>query len=258
MKKIFLILILLTVFYIHQTAYADSLNSVVSINVNGGMGFPWGKLMNEEKDAVTMYVEYSDGTRKNGSPDHEVFQRGFLLDISPFDPAITGSLISAYKFGFRFKYNWNRIQQKIVIGGGEYEEKEWREDLMTFNSAIGGVVLFIYPSLLSDENNPSDKNYSSEYSISVFALFGKVINGEITPYPISQKELSIPEAKSDMSGYRMETGLGYEYSGRSSLHVGMNLFYSYTAIKTDTRFYDAGKDLNYSEFTFDLYVGLSF
>jgi hypothetical protein len=257
MKKRFLILLLLLVYNVPQAVYADNLNSLLSINLNGGVGFPWGKLMSEEEDAVTMYVDYSDGSRKEGSPEHMTYNYGFSIDVLPFDPSLSSSLTSATRLGFRFKYNWNIVNQDISIGGGNYEEKSWSEKLMTFNSVLGGVVFYYAPSLVSDVNDPSGKKYSSNYLISVYALFGKVLNGEITPYPIAQNEILGTSVKSDFSGYKMEVGIGFEYSGGSSFQLGGNLFYGYTAFKTDKEFYDAGTDLNYSEVSLEIYAGLS-
>lgn len=257
MKKLTLILFLLFVYYIPQTVYADTLNSLLSINFNGGIGFPWGKLMTEEEDAIKVSVEYSDGTTKDGKLEHLTLNYGISLDILPFTPAISSSFTSASKLGFRVKYNWNIVDQSISIGGEGYEQKNWSGNLITYNSLLGGIVYYYAPSLISDTSDPANKKYSSNYLISVYALLGKVLNGEITPYPIAQKEMYGTNLTFGITGYKMEIGAGFEFSGGSPFHLGGNLFYSYTKIKTDEKLYNAGTDLYYSEVTFEVYAGLS-
>lgn len=236
-------------------AASNSIGSTVNVNVLGSANISFGGFLKDESDNNEASVTYSDGVTKTDSANHNSYSFGMHLDILPFSPFVSEAGDSAFNIAFRVKYSKSKMEQSLEIGDDkEYEKFDWDATLLKSQVLLGGIALYYAPEFTPGENNEG----SSAFVITVFAMAGTYLKGDLTPYPIYQKELLGTSASTDFSGYKIEAGLGCELSGETMFHVGGNIYYGYSGIKTKQAVYSADeKNLNFSEVTFELYAGIT-
>lgn len=260
--KFLKIWIFLFMFLVSMNVFADdSINSIVNINVLGTYGPTFGmnsKMMDDEHEAYQKMVIYSDGTTESGKPLHEGYNYGIFMDIMPFGPYISKSETKAIIFGLRTKYAANKINQYISIGDGkEYENKSWDSKYMNYNTILGGPVLYF---TFGYDNGEFSSNTGSNYILSIFALYGRILNGELIPASIlqSEEEISFEKPYYNFDGWRLETGLGFEYSRNSSVHIGINIYYGLSFISLEEKIYtNVSKETSISDVSLEIYFGVS-
>lgn len=253
MKKTVLT-IALSLIFTGSVFAADSFFGTVSLNVSGSFGGAWGGPMKEEKKSAKAYVTYTDGTTKSGSPEHNVWSAGVWADIMPFSPNLSESGRSGYVFGIRPKVAYYYVEQEISVGGGKYQEKNWSAKYMDFTSVLVGPVFKWAPMI----RNKGDKKVSY-FTINLFVLGGPIFGGKMYPAAIMQEENEAGEMESDVSGLRFEGGMGFEYSGGSMMHAGLNLIYGYNKIKMKKNYYSTVSSKTHAnDFNIELFAGVSF
>ncbi|HOM11639.1 MAG TPA: hypothetical protein PLV81_15970 [Spirochaetota bacterium] len=209
-----------------------------------------------------MYVVYSDGSIKSGSPKHYLMSYGIASDYLPFKALLFNDDNSTIRFGFRAKANSNSISQKITVGDGDvYKQYEWKKDYMSYYSLSGGVVVYLAPYVVNLAEHDNDSMRSAPYMFTLFATVGTLLQGKITPYPIVQSEVLKTQKSYSLNGVIYETGMGFEISAATNRHIGCNVAYNVVQYNIDS---SIKKDFDYktsnlfNTINIEIYAGITF
>ncbi|MDH7554921.1 MAG: hypothetical protein QHH74_14845 [Spirochaetota bacterium] len=259
-KKTILILFILP---LASNVFAyDAINAQWNVNIFWHYGFCSGNTFDHEKDSATMYVVYSDGSIKSGSPKHYLMSYGIASDYLPFKALLFNNDNSAIRFGFRAKADSNSISQKITVGDGDvYKKYEWKKDYMSYYSLSGGVVVYLAPYVVNLAEHDNDSMRSAPYMFTLFATVGTLLQGKITPYPIVQSEVLKTQKSYSLNGVIYETGMGFEISAATNRHIGCNVAYNVVQYNIDS---SIKKDFDYktsnlfNTINIEIYAGITF
>lgn len=221
----------------------EFLNTYLHLNF-GGMhsAFLSGdSLKKEESLANSHFSDISTMTH------HEA---GFFitLDLVPMDPIVLGLEAHAIKLGLRGSYGFYFFEQRIISNDKEYENQ-----LMDYSAWMIGPVLYYAPYLEASDFN---LEYTANSGFTFFALYGH-LNGKMgAGKSIIQAGGSVPNNESDVSGYKINIGMGAELAV-CSLNLGVNFYYSHIHVKLDRAIYpNIGRDTSFNELAMELYVGI--
>ncbi len=253
----FVLKILLVSFVMFCTTFSfadDSINSIINVNVFGNVGPAFSKMMDIEHELTEYSVPYSDGEILTDRPGHTAFSYGIYVDLMPFGVYSSEESTNAVLMGFRVKYAKNIVDQSVSVGDDTHESESKSENYMTYQSLLGGLALYYTPSY---DNGEISGDSGSNYVVSVFVLFGKIMDGTITPIPLLQKDNNT-DITSAFDGTRLELGLGYEYSWNSAVHIGFNCYYGKSWIKTKDKVYtEIDNSTSFADVSLEFYAGIS-
>jgi hypothetical protein len=227
---------------------ADYSGSIVSFYGFGGIGGAWGGVATKEKNSSEITMTYSDGTKKTGKPSLTVYHFGFMFDITPLRAAISDS--TRLLAGIRTMYSYNDVAEEITVGGGNYQEKTWKGDFLTFHSIAAGPTV----SLLFMDGTGS----ATSWSLNAFLVGGPIFSGTMNLAAglkdfDSSYNSTIP--KTNFSGLRISTGIG-GFINFETFDVGCTLYYSKNTINAKKQIVsDVPKKTSYNEVAADLVIG---
>ena len=219
-------------------------DSMFGINLFGGAGIPWGKLLDTEHDLSSVTATYTNGHTETGRPEHYIFYYGLNGDIYLY----TGETIKA---GLRAKFLKGIIEQEISLGGGEYESKQYYATLLDFNALMAGGQLLWSPF--------SHRNVSFTSSITA----GKLLFSKIKPAPIIQEnfssEYTLPKSKYDVNGYVINASVGAQYAF-STIVLGLDVAYTQFYIEIEDNPYRGlvSDKTNIYAVSFEMFAGVHF
>ncbi len=237
MKKISGIIILLLLLFKPIDASArEFLNTYLHINFVFMYSLTaFGDIIDTEEESYG--IKDPDNNYKTAHPDHHDEAYGVFLDITPIPAIVLGMEEHAFKLGLRVGYRMHSLQQEIVL-----EKSTYGGDLFTFRTIMYGPVLYYAPSI---EPSRVDKNYTANKGIVFYALFGKLSNGSLTAFP-SRRDYDVDPVSIDyntnVSGYKIDIGIGGEVSICGSINIGLNLYYSRITFKMNDQIYNTAND----------------
>lgn len=217
----------------------EFLNTFMQINIGYSNGvLVNGNILDVERsnNKVDKSLKYNDSSVN------------FMMDLVPFKPIILGDESNAIKIGFRGGYRLNYIEQKLSVN-----KKDYSGDLMNFNTVMFGPILRYAPNI-----SLFSSGYSAESGLTLFALYGHVINGKYDAYVANRAYgESFPEPfNASMKGYKLDIGIGGE-TAVCSVSIGLNLYYSYFSVKLDKKVYEEmGRRSHLHSFCFEIFIGM--
>ena len=179
----------------------------------------------------------------------------FMMDLVPFRPIILGDESAAIKIGFRGGYRMHYLEQRFTANDGNGKQ-EYKGDLMKYNTVVFGPVIRYAPQI--SLFGSLDDSYSAESGLTLFALYGHVLNGNIDAFAANRAYgESFPGiTHSSMSGYKIDIGIGGETS-ICSVNLGLNLYYSYMRMKFGDAIYEnVGRKSSLHSFCLEIYFGM--
>jgi hypothetical protein len=251
MKRIIKVSIIIMLFFTGfsvKAFSADYSESIVSFYGFGGIGGIWGGLISDEKKISEISVTYSDGTTKSGSPTFLAYHFGCMFDVTPLRTTISTS--NRILAGIRTMYSYNIVDEEIKVGGGNYQEKKWNGEFLTFHSVATGPTV----SLLFMDGITSKTVWSLNAFLVGGPIFGGTMNiGAAVKDLDSSLNSTVP--KTDFSGWRISTGIG-AFLNLDTFDIGGTMYYSKNMINAKKQIIEEiSKKSSYNEFTVDLVVG---
>ncbi|MCP4603911.1 MAG: hypothetical protein GY847_25885 [Proteobacteria bacterium] len=220
-----------------QNSYFDS---IVSIEVNGGLGFTLGPMMSEERDNFEITVGYDDGEEMSSKPMHYGFRIGPRIDVTPLrKPNL--------KFGLRLGYDLSAVVQRVSVGDDYHETKSWSGRMMRHH------VIFIGPLLIFGKTTGINR---SVYGM-LFLLNGPILGGDFDASPAAKDFGAIGNdiGNSSFNGWRFDLGVGFGTS-ISRFLIGLDLAYSPSIIKLDDKVYiNVDKNTSTHEIILNMFMG---
>jgi hypothetical protein len=248
------VLCLSTAFIIASSAglfAADYSQSIVSVEFFGGLGFPWGKIMDKEHSMYSVTASWADGHTQTAKPDHIAYHFGVYADLTPFRTSLESG--SRLLFGLRSIYTYNAVYQSINLGGGSYESKSYGGTYLEFNTlTFGPVVSYIFGNTTTD-------GFSTSFSVDMFLVGGPIMSGTMTPAAAAADQSSANKQPShDLSGIRITCGIA-AVAHWERYDFGINMCYSRNMINTKEQVYTTiGKSTSFDEITWDLIFGFHY
>jgi len=117
-----------------------------------------------------------------------------------------------------------------------------------------GPVIHYAPSI---EASGPEGEYTAGGGLTLYALYGQLINGELTAYPARRNYGAVVDPyKTSIRGYKIDVGIGGEIS-ICAINLGVNLYYSMIRIKMAEKIYtEVDKKTNLNEICVELYMGI--
>ena len=245
-KTIFMVFTLL---FVSPALYAvDYSQSIVSVDIFGGLGIPWGKIMDKEHDDYSISATWTDGTSQTAHPSHLKLHAGAYIDLTPLRTSFEGG--NCLLFGLRSIYTYNSVYQSLDLGGGSHESKSYGGTYLDYQSlTFGPMVSYIFGDMVSND-------FVSSFSLDLFLVGGPIVSGTLTPAAAAADyNSSNKRSSTDFSGLKITGGIAAT-AHFSAFDLGLNMCYSNNMITTKTQVYPSvSKSTSFNEITFDLIFG---
>ena len=209
----------------------------------------FGDVIDKEHDSY--FIQDPDSGMKSIRPDHHDEAYGVLLDITPIPAMVFGNEGHAIKLGLRVGYRFHSLQQEIIL-----EKSDYGGNLMKFNTLMYGPVLYYAPSI---EPSKIGHNYQADKGLVFYLLYGKLQKAEYTAYPSMRDNGVAPtgDYTSEITGYKVDIGVGGEVSICGSLNLGINLYYSMIRFTMSDQVYSGiSRDTSINEICAEIYLGI--
>ncbi len=232
---------------------SEFLNTIMHINLGFVIGAPLGHMMKKEDNRFESYADTNITGDYDFTNYHSSF--GLTLDIVPMPPLILGTESHAIKFGIRGGFRFAFIYQKLNL---REENETTTMALLSYKEWMVGPVVHYAPKL---DVSSLTGNYTSNFGITVFALYGGLFDTQVNAFPIVRElggTVNSP-AVSSAKGFKIEAGFGLQISV-SAINLGVNFFYAFTQLKLDTPITDyAGEvphPIELHELCLEFYIGI--
>ncbi len=195
-KVFFMFIIFILPFNVSASEF---LNTLIHVNIGGSYGIINGDVINQEHDELKddefnlLKHHNSDNTenpytrtykRDEIEPSHRAYSFGVNIDIVPFKPILLGRDSHAFKFGVRWGYHFNFIDQTLTLYDGSNQEDTYSGSLIEFDGMVYGPVIHYAPFV--DSSNMYG-NYTASWGLTFYFLYGQIRSGKIYSRPVSRK-----------------------------------------------------------------------
>ncbi len=200
------------------------------------VNFMGGDLLDIEKDANIVYGNawYEDGTVLSSEMSHFGMAYGGWAEYA----------LSPY-FGIQLGLKYQNLEQKVSVGGGNYEEHELAKgNLLNFINPYLGISCF----LVNEE----------EWYMDLTGRLGVITGGKLYPLVTDITYLGGKPVAFDLSGFNAGLGLGATYVEKPLL-IGTSVFITQNFMETEKKIY-RNLDQNFTLMSVDInvYVGVTF
>ena len=248
----------------------EFLNTIMHINFGVMFGFPFGEMINYEKNDFFVDETYKNKTKRI-EPDHYDTSFGVSIDLSPFPPLILGNESHAMKFGIRGTYRFHYVLQKMTIKedatydilnqgtpvtNTTNDDIDFSDNLLVSQSWMVGPVIHYAPFIKTID---FDEAYSAVGGFTFFVLFGQIHQGTLTAFASRRESgmaITTSNHRARFSAFRIDAGMGAEIA-ICSMNIGLNLYYSYIDFELTKEVYPIfGKNSTLHEVCIEIYVGI--
>jgi hypothetical protein len=189
-----------------------------------------GNVFNEERASVEVTLTYSDGTVKSGRSE----------------PANTGlggyvEWFAGKHIGLVAGYSHENIEEKLSVGGGNYESKDYSGNLLPLHNPYIGV----------DLASLNDKKYNF-----FIGIRGGYLTGALSPYPVLFQIIQFPQPVYSVSGFNLGVNVGLHVLVYSRILFSAAGSYKRDFITFPKSIYNAGENVTFDRISLHLSFGL--